>query len=192
MTDFFLLYKQPRLPWLDADVVKEKYHQLTRAAHPDVSGAHRDIEFDEVTEGFRVLSDPRLRIQHLLALQGELPDAGSRVPPADLQDLFLQVATLTQKTQGLFANMAGKSSSLVLSFMKSEIVKLRSEIEPLLGAVQRSYETSVGELRALNETWKQNSAATIPELRALHDRLSYLSRWSEQLKEMQFQLTASD
>ena len=39
--------------------------------------------------------------------------------------------------------------------------------------------------------WKQNAAATIPELRALHDRLSYLSRWIEQLKEMQFQLTAS-
>ena len=137
MTDFFLLFKQPRLPWLDADVVKEKYHQLTRAAHPDVRRADRDIEFDEVNEGYRVLSDPRLRIQHLLALQGELPDAGSRVPPADLQDLFLQVATLTQKTQGLFANMAGKSSPLILSFMKTEIVKLRSQIEPLLGAVQR-------------------------------------------------------
>ena len=190
MTDFFLLFKQPRLPWLDADVVKEKYHQLTRATHPDVSGAHRDIEFDEVNEGYRVLSDPRLRIQHLLALQGELPETGSRAAPADLQDLFLQVATLTQKTQGLFANMAGKSSPLILSFMKSEIIKLRAQIEPLLGAVQRSYETSVGELRGLNESWKQNSAATIPELRALHDRLSYLSRWVEQLKEMQFQLTA--
>ena len=47
--------------------------------------------------------------------------------------------------------------------MKTEIIKLRSEIEPLLGAVQRLYETSVGELRALNETWKQNAAATIPE-----------------------------
>jgi curved DNA-binding protein CbpA len=191
MTDFFLLFKQPRLPWLDPDVVKEKYHQLTRVKHPDVSGPHRDIEFDEITEGHRVLSDPRLRIQHLLALQGEPPDAGSRVPPADLQDLFLQVATLAQKTQGLFANMAGKSSPLILSFMKSEIVKLRAQIEPLLGAVQRSYETSVGELRALNESWKQNSTAAIPELRKLHDRLSYLSRWIEQLKEMQFQLTAS-
>ena len=106
-------------------MVKEKYHQLTRATHPDVSGAHRDIEFDEVNEGYRVLSDPRLRIQHLLALQGELPDAGSRAAPAELQDLFLQVATLTQKTQGLFANIAGKSSPLILSFMKTEIVKLR-------------------------------------------------------------------
>jgi hypothetical protein len=75
--------------------------------------------------------------------------------------------------------------------MKSEIVKLRAQIEPLLGTVQRSYETSVGELRALNESWKQNSTAAIPELRKLHDRLSYLSRWIEQLKEMQFQLTAS-
>ena len=38
MTDYFALFGQPRQPWLDPNVLKEKHHELTRRAHPDVRG----------------------------------------------------------------------------------------------------------------------------------------------------------
>jgi curved DNA-binding protein CbpA len=190
MTDYFALFNQSAQPWLAPEVVKEKYDQLTRQLHPDVTAAGGDSKFEEINEAYRVLSDPRLRIQHLLALEKELPQSKDRVPPQDLQDLFLEVATLSQNTQRLFANMAGKSSPLILSMMKTEIVKLRSQTDPVLNKLQRSYEACLTELRRVDDLWKTNRSESIVPLRKVHDRMAYLARWIDQLKELQFQLSA--
>jgi len=190
MIDYFALFNQTRQPWLAPEAVKEKYDQLTRQLHPDVTAAGADSKFEEINEAYRVLSDPRLRIRHLLVLEKELPESKDRVPPKDLQDLFLEVATLLQNTQQLFANMAGKGSPLILSMIKTEIVKLRSETDPVLNKLQSSYEACFSQLRQLDQVWKTNRPESIIPLAALQDRMSYLARWIAQLKELQFQLNA--
>jgi curved DNA-binding protein CbpA len=192
MTDFFALFHQPRQPWLDPDVVKEKYHQLTRIAHPDVAARAANIKFEEVNEAYRVLSDPKLRIQHLLALEGPPSAAVDRALPEDLQKLFLEIGTLSQKTQRYLASMARGGSALALSLMKSEALELRSQIEQVLNELTHSNESCAIELRALNEIWNQNRSNAALRLQTLCDRMSYLSRWMAQLRELQFQLRARD
>jgi curved DNA-binding protein CbpA len=192
MTDFFALFDQPRQPWLEPNVIKEKYHQLTRLAHPDAASSKTDIEFEAINEGYRVLSDTRLRIQHLLALDGRSRRTGESAVPGDLQDLFLEIGPLTQKTQRYLGDTAGASSALTRSLRQSEALELRSRIKRLLDALVHLLESCLAELQKLNEVWEHDRSRAALQLQILHDRMSYLSRWVTQLRELEFQLTARD
>ena len=190
MTDFFALFDQPRQPWLEPEAVKEKYHQLSRVAHPDLGAPQASVSFEEINQAYRVLSDPKLRIEHLLALEDKSAMA-ERALPQDLQEFFLQIGTLAQKVQSLLARDGG-SGALTLSLVKSEILKLRAQADDLLGELSRCYEICITELQRLNETWNHNRSSAVFPLQVLRDRVSYLSRWIKQLKEIAFQLASHD
>jgi curved DNA-binding protein CbpA len=191
MTDFFTLFDQPRQPWLKPEIVKEKYHRLTRVAHPDAGARPTDIKFEEVNEAYRVLSDPKLRIEYLLTLEGHPPATTNRVPSEDLQSLFLQIGTLSQKSQRLLAR-TNERSAIARSLVEGEVLELRSQIQRLLLGLMHSYETCLVQLEELNESWHQNRSMAVLQLQTLHDRISYLSRWTAQLKEIQFRLGLRD
>ena len=188
MTDFFALFAQPRQPWLEPDILKEKHHQLTRLAHPDVRGQDVVEKFEDINEAYRILSDPRLRIQHLLALEGDVIPARDRPLSTDLQEFFLQIGTLSQSIQRVFAQMGEGTSVLARSLAKTDLLQLQRETGQLLDQLSGSYDSCLTELRALNETWKKKRDETVSQLQRLHDRMAYLSRWIAQLKEMELQL----
>ncbi|HEY2124617.1 MAG TPA: DnaJ domain-containing protein, partial [Chthoniobacterales bacterium] len=96
-TDYFAIFGEERRPWLDADELKERYHALTLAEHPDQNRA--SLDFAAVNEAYRVLGDPKLRLQHLLKLAGYNAPANSSVPP-DLLDLFSRIGNFFQATDG--------------------------------------------------------------------------------------------
>lgn len=189
MTDFFVLFDQPRKPWLDAETLKKKYHELTRVAHPDLQTRAPDVKFEEVNEAYRVLSDPKLRTQYLLTLEGHSSTALDRVLPEDLQELFLQIGSLSQKVKLLLAHIGAESSALTLSLLKSNLLQARSEVGDLLKQLTHLYDNCLTGLEKLSEAWDQNRGQNAPRLQALHDRMAYLSRWMTQLKEMEFQLS---
>ena len=190
MTDFFALLDQPRQPWLDPDTLKEKFYQLTRLGHPDVRSKETSAQFENINEAYRVLSDAKLRIQHLLTLEGSsLSSAAGRAPPADLQELFLAIGTLSQKMQRLLAQIGSETGALTRSLWKSDLLQLRSQTGQLLKQLSRSHEACLTELQNVNEAWKTDRAQAVARLEQLHDRIAYLSRWTAQLKEMEFQLS---
>ena len=189
MTDFFALFAQPRQPWLDANVLKEKHHDLTRRVHPDVRGEEVLEQFEDINEAYRILSDPRLRVQHLLALEGNVIPPRDRPLPADLQELFLQIGTLSQTAQRLFAKMSDGSSVLTRSLAKTDFLQLQRQTGQLLEQLSHSYDSCLTELQTLNEIWKKKQDETVSQLQRLHDRMAYLLRWIAQLKEMELQLT---
>ena len=147
MTDFFALFGQPRQPWLDPNVLKEKHHQLTRVAHPDVRGQEVVEKFEDINEGYRILSDPKLRIQHLLALEGDVSPARDRPLPTDLQEFFLQIGTLSQTMQRVFAQMGEGSSVLTRSLAKTDLLQLQRQTGQLLEQLSRSYDSCLTELQ---------------------------------------------
>ena len=71
MTDYFALLGEARRAWLDPEKLKEKYFALNRATAADA----------ELNEAYRVLSDPKLRLHHLLTLDGAELTASRQVPP---------------------------------------------------------------------------------------------------------------
>ena len=189
MRDFFALFGQPRQPWLEPNLLKEKHHQLTRRAHPDVRGNASPENFEEINEAYRILSEPKLRVRHLLQLEGDVNPKRDRPVPSDLQELFLQVGTFSQTMQRVLATISSSSGALARSLAKGELLQLETQTAQLLEKVSRSYDACLSELRGLNEIWNTKKEENVSQLQRLHDRMAYLSRWIAQLKEMQFQLT---
>jgi curved DNA-binding protein CbpA len=187
MIDCFSLFAQPRQPWLEENVLKEKHHELTRHAHPDVCGHEVPGKFEEINEAYRILSEPKLRIQHLLQLEGEISPPRDRPIPSDLQELFLQIGTLCQTTRRVFAQIGNGSAALARSLAKTDLLRLERETRELLEQLSQSYNDCLADLRTLNELWNSKQEETMTQLRRLHDRMGYLSRWIAQLKEMELQ-----
>lgn len=191
MTDFFALFQAPRRPWLDPEVLKQKYHQLTRAAHPDVRAREESALFKEINEAYRVLLDPKQRIQHLLALENGAPAATNRTVPADLQELFPRVGAVAQKSRAVLEQIGNATGALSRSLLKTDLVNLQLQTGELLNELASSYEDCLTELRKLNEIWNNDKMQAIERLKMLYDDISYLTRWIAQLEEAQFQLSLS-
>jgi len=98
MIDYFALLRQPRKPWLDSENLKEQYQQLTLSEHPDLQSdgrAEAVPTFAAITEGYRILNNPRLRLKHLLTLEGNAP-APSATVPAEVTDLFSETGAIVR------------------------------------------------------------------------------------------------
>ena len=152
MIDYFALLEQTRRPWLDAEKLKEKYHELARRAQPD----------QNLNEAYRVLVDPKLRLQHMLALEGAPPPATSEIPP-ELSDLFMAIAPALNKID----------------------IREAKSIDDLIVRVTKLQDESLDELRDIDADWREN----LTQLNSIHGRISYLMRWLTLLEERRFQLS---
>jgi curved DNA-binding protein CbpA len=185
MIDYFALLQQPRRPWLEPEGLKEKYHQLTIATHPDrQSPENPSLDFGNVNEAYRVLSDPRLRLQHFLALENVAPNTGA--VPETLADVFLETGTFVQEIDRLLARSA--SNALSKAMMRPEILDKQKLIAEPLEKLKGMYATALQELQVLDLAWI--AAGKVPsELSELSSKLAYLTRWIGQLEEQQFRLS---
>jgi DnaJ-domain-containing protein 1 len=184
MTDYFVLLQQPRQPWLEPDQLKQRYQELTLAQHPDRKGASESsVDFAQVNDAYRVLADPKLRLQHLLQLSGTDPNTDQAIPQ-ELLDLFTRIGNFVQKTDHVLQRVTATQNALAQSLIRPEIAAQQKEAEALLEKTRRLYDDAIEEIRSLNETWAQ-----VPQqLAQLFRRFAYLTRWIQQLEERQFQL----
>jgi curved DNA-binding protein CbpA len=188
MIDYFALLQQPRRPWLDPEKLKDKYHRLTISAHPDrqtskVDSANQS-DFANVNEAYRVLSDPKLRLQHLLALEN-VPSNTATIPTA-LSDVFLETGTLIQELDRLLARST--TNALSKALIKSEITSKQELATDLLQKLQIMHAEAVNELRAMDKNWDSIDSVAV-QLTELSSRFAYLTRWIAQLEERKFQLS---
>jgi curved DNA-binding protein CbpA len=188
MTDHFAVLHQPRRPWLDPDQLKREYQRLTITQHPDRQEQGNRLDFASINEAYRVLSNPRLRLNHLLNLNNDA-NATTAVP-ADMADLFMQAAALVQGIVGLLQKRDGAASALSKSLVEAEMADHRERGNRLLQQLDTLYGTALEDLRRADQSWLKNPAEVIDELTRLAHRFGYLDRWINQLKERQFQLSS--
>jgi curved DNA-binding protein CbpA len=182
MTDYFALLAQPRAPWLDLAALKDAFHRKTLEQHPDTKQAGTEDQFALLNEAYQVLRDPKRRLQHLLQLQG-VGVAGQETIPDDLQELFLQIGATNQRAKSLLEQLSGATTALSRSILKPKAIETQREVETLRAIVGNRMESAEQELR-------QTNATQIDALSALHLKFAYLGRWSAQLDELAFQLSA--
>src|SRR5262249_30233495 len=109
-TDFFALLEEPRRPWLDAELLKQKFLATSAKAHPDrVHGAseaeQRDAvrRFSELNAAFQCLREPKDRLRHLLELEsGTKPADIERIPTA-MMDSFFEIGRLLKDVDAFAA-----------------------------------------------------------------------------------------
>ena len=188
MIDYFAILAQPRRPWLDEKALRETFHERARVSHPDTAG-QTSKEFASLSEAFRVLSDPKLRLQHLLQLESSA--ASPDILPKDLEDLFPDMTAVMQKAEDLLKRMRATTNALSRSLFKPELMGIQNEIAQSLATLLERYEQTMAKLRTLDQTWTAVPSPDFSGLSQLYLKISYLSRWMTQLEEKKLELSTS-
>ncbi len=175
MTDYFALLGEARRAWLDPEKLKQEYFARNRAAAADA----------ELNEAFRVLSDPKLRLHHLLTLGKVSLAAGRPVPPA-VAELFWNTGTLLREIDRWLLQNKGAGSVLARALLESERGKLEQRLGRLEEALRAAYDAELAQLPRA-ELGRPNELAQLVER---YDSISYLTRLLAQTAEKRFQLSA--
>ncbi|MDD5139312.1 MAG: hypothetical protein PHY43_03510 [Verrucomicrobiales bacterium] len=200
MADYFALLNEPRRPWLDADLLKQKFLALASDAHPDRVHNASESEKAEVTQryaqlnaAFNCLAEPKLRLLHLLELElGAKPKDIQQIPAA-LADLFAEVANSCRNADGFLVEKNKTTSPLVevqLFERGHDWVEKLNGLQRKLNAMR---EKLTDELKSLDAQWISADAATrreiLPKLEELYRLFGYFNRWSGQIQERVVQLS---
>ncbi len=202
--DAFAVLGIDRRPWLDGEDLKRRFLELASSVHPDrVHGgdaATRQEAHDCYTRlnaAWQCLADPKERLGHLLALErGQRPSEVHEIP-SETAALFLEVAELDRRAQGLATRRAAAGSPLLRVGLVAETAQVVEAIRgklAQLGVRQRAMEV---EVQGWNRLWEvapppgspgRSGALPLGEAEAVWRALSYLSRWTRQLQEHLVQL----
>jgi curved DNA-binding protein CbpA len=187
MRDLFAVLGEPRQPWLDLEKLEERYRQLSLTTHPDrLPVPAADESFSGVSEAYRVLKDPKQRIQHLLQLEGHTPEKENSVPQS-LLPLFSQIGDFIARTTKLWQRRGESSNAISKSILHSEIVASQREVETLLHDAKELFRQAEDATRSLNDSWR----AKPDELAKIYSLFGFLTRWIAQLEEWKFRLDNS-
>ena len=200
MTDNFALLNEPRRPWLDVDLLKQKFLARASGAHPDRVHNASDSEKAEVTKryielnaAYNCLADPKLRLLHLLELElGAKPKDIQQIPPA-LADLFAEIATVCKNTDGFLAEKSKVTSPLV----QVQLFERGQDWVEKLNGRQRKLnefrEKLNGELKSLDARWIAADASArremLTKLEEIYRLSGYFNRWNNQIQERVVQLS---
>jgi curved DNA-binding protein CbpA len=198
MTDYFLLFNEPRRPWLEADLLKQKFLALSANLHPDRIHSASETDkveatkkFTELNAAFNCLAEPKLRLLHLLELElGSKPKDIQQIPAA-LADLFAEVANSCRSADVFLAEKRQATSPLV----QVQFFERGQDWVEKLNGLQRKLnelrEKLTVELKSLDAQWISADATTeiLPKLEELYRLFSYFNRWNGQIQERVVQLS---
>jgi DnaJ-domain-containing protein 1 len=193
MTDYFALLNEPRRPWLEPELLKEKFLALSARFHPDrvhnlgeAERAAAQERYTELNAAYNSLREPKERLQHLLELElGALPKDVQRIP-SDLMDLSLEVGKACREADAFLAEKAKVTSPLlqVTFFERGE--EFADPLRRLRQRVNSLEDQLTGELQRIDAAWQADAAgrkAMLPRLEELYRLFSYFARWSAQIQE---------
>ena len=200
MTDNFALLNEPRRPWLDADLLKQKFLALSANLHPDKIHSASDAEknaaakkFAELNAAYNCLLEPKSRLLHLLELElGAKPKDIQQIPVA-LADLFAEVATVCKNADNFLAEKNKVTSPL----LQVQLFERGQDWVEKLNVLQRKLnelrEKLTDELKSLDAKWISTDAVSrkeiLPKLEELYRLFGYFNRWNNQIQERVVQLS---
>ena len=200
MTDNFALLNETRRPWLDADLLKQKFLALSANVHPDKIHSASDAEknlaakkFAELNAAYNCLAEPKSRLLHLLELElGAKPKDIQQIPAA-LADLFAEVATICSSADQFLAEKGKVTSPL----LQVQLFERGQDWVEKLNVLQRKLnelrEKLMGELKSLDAQWISADATSrkeiLPKLEELYRLFGYFNRWNGQIQERVVQLS---
>jgi DnaJ-domain-containing protein 1 len=191
MTDNFALLNEPRRPWIDEDLLKQKFLALSSEAHPDrvhqlsaMEKEHAGARFSELNAAYNCLREPKERLRHLLELEaGKKPEDIQNIPP-DLMEAAFEIGQTCKGADALLAEKARVTSAI----LKVQFFERGQEWTDKLTAWQRKInerrESLLAELKTMNPAWESNAGKRpLKRLEEIYRLLGYFARWSAQIRE---------
>ena len=205
MKDYFALLDEPRLPWLDADALKAKFHTLSSEAHPDRVHSALEAEkqaanerYAELNAAYNCLREPKDRLRHLLELElGGKPGGIERVPE-DAMELFTRVGQLCREVDNFLAERSKVTAPLMKVQMFQRGMDWTDKLQALLQSLHVRRIKLEKVLLSMNAAWEsapkpgdtyRSASLPLGQLEQTYRALSYLSRWTGQLNERVVQLS---
>ena len=193
MTDYFALLNEPRRPWLDAELLKQKFLTLSATVHPDrvhnlgeTERAAAQEHYTELNTAYNCLREPKERLQHLLQLELGAPPPNTQRIPSDLMDLSLEVGKACREADAFLAEKARVTSPLLqVSFFERGQV-FADKLQALRQRVNALNDRLNEELRQIDAAWQSSAmprTALLQRLEELSRLFSYFARWSAQIQE---------
>src|SRR6185437_2754081 len=163
MTDYFALLNEPRRPWLDADLLKEKFLTLSASVHPDrvhhlgeAERAAAQERYTELNAAYHHLREPRERLHHLLELElGSLPKDVQRIP-SELMDLSLEVGEACREGDAFLAEKAKVTSPLLQVAFFERGQEFADKLQALRQRVNSLNEGLNAELKQIDGAWQSD------------------------------------
>lgn len=161
--DFFSILGLPKAFFLDHQLLRKQYLELSRRSHPDhhLHASATDIAALEEMAGlanraYQVLSDPDQRMVHILQLEG-YPLEGSGVQlPGDFLMEMMEINESWEEAKALENN------------------DLMSEILQTLGRMEASWEEAI---QSELETYDQHGSANFERIRQFMLQKRYIKRF---------------
>jgi hypothetical protein len=200
MTDNFALLDETRRPWLDADLLKQKFLALSANVHPDKIHSASESKksasaknFAELNASYNCLAEPKSRLLHLLELElGAKPKDIEQIPTA-LADLFAEVSTVCRSTDGFLTEKNKTTSPLLQVQLFERGQEWVEQLNILQKKLNELREKLTGELKSLDAKWIIADAVSrkeiLPKLEGLYRLFGYFNRWNSQIQERVVQLS---
>ena len=175
MVDHFAVLGIPRAAWVDAEELKTRFHRLSAERHPDAAGGN-GAAFTELNAAWQALREPAGCLRHFLELEHPDALASAGQTPAELADLFMDIAAFRQAAQKFGAKYSTATSPLTKAVLEAERIALRTRLDALAANIATRTEQNIATLR---------SDATQPEqLATLLASLVFLAKWTAQLADL--------
>ena len=125
MINYFEFFGIDQAFFIDEDALRKNFIANSRKYHPDFHTLSNDTQQDEVLElstinndGYNVLKDPFRRMQHLLSLEGKMPEEGQATVP---QDFLMEMMEINEALMELeFDENYSKQASVIQSIKDME------------------------------------------------------------------------
>lgn len=198
MVDYFLLFDEPRRPWLDLEQLRAKYLAHSSDAHPDrIHNASEEIKhranqrFAEINAAYNCLREPKDRLHHLLELElgTKLKDV-ERVP-GNLVDLFFEIAQSLRQTDKFIATIPKASSALLKVQWAEKGIEHLEQLNIHQQSIDSLRRQMLDELKAMNCQWEKASTMEPAERKGslplerteqICRAFGYFDRWSQQIQ----------
>ncbi len=205
MIDYFALLNEPKRPWLDPDLLKNKFFAISAVAHPDRSHLGSDAEkqaandrYSEINTAYNCLREPKERLLHLLELERGMKPADIERIPAGAMELFMEAVQVCRAADGFLADKAKVTSPLLKVHTFEQAMGWTDTLNTLQQTLHVKREELLAELKAMNAHWEsapeadpvaRRSVLPLARLEEIYRAISYISRWTGQIQERVVQLS---
>ena len=199
MTDYFALLKEQRRPWIDPDLLKQKFLALSAEVHPDrVHGAEASEKraaqerYAELNAAYNCLREPKDRLAHLIELEtGAKPRQVQNVP-SDLMNTFMEITNLCRGADAFLVEKNATTSPLLKLQLFERGQEWTEKLMTLQGKINSRREDLFAQIRGIDGEWEKNAGKRKDSLALLEKNcqlLGYFGRWSAQIQERIVQLS---
>ena len=203
MNDCFALFDERRRPWIDPDLLKQKFLARSAEFHPDrvhsASTQERRAAQERYTElntAYNCLRDPKERLAHLLELERGAKPTQVQDIPSGLMSLSLEVGQICREADAFLAEKAKVTSPLLKVRMFQRNQDCTDKLLELQKALGARYEAVIAQLKTVDADWEASGtrdssirAANLDRLEELAQLFSYFKRWRQQIQERIVQLS---